>query len=1111
MSLGCAESSAPAGNTTTQVLQGTPASPFVGQATLVMEAEYVPLPSRYVGPAVAAGGTGYLAVAASTTDSRLRAIKVAGGVVDPRPISIDEQTCSSVDLFWSGTDYVLFCTAGSVFAYRVGSDDAPGPKVTVFEPPPLISVLSIAKGDDHYLLAWARDEVIWGLLLRDEAGSLTRVIAEPFVIGEGPGRRQSPSVVWLGDSFFVVYEDNRFVDVPSDDIRGTLVATDGSVDTTDGNELFADPGAFEQVQLTISGGPGALLLYSKSDEVRSVVLDAEGVPDLTTDRAHPNFGDADTGWGGAWTGNQWFVKGESNSDVVAVPVDGSFPAVRVAPSISSDFASAMAWSGNTGLLVSRDDNPASTTGSLLLTQVFDETGPTGEPEPLVTLGLPFSGARIASDGVGYGVFYGRNQDRRRVGLPLDLAGARAGDPVTSNGTVSDQRVQSLAPGRFMTAIPGSPVRLRRFDYEFGLQPSLPIEFTITVSGLQDCCPIDLASSDDGLLLVVNTTGPDLLRVNPDGSLQDEFFSRLSASGAPIRTVSAAGAGGDYLVSFKRNADEGVTAGLYAARVRHADRQTLDRDAIQLSLAPANPRGARVVGGDDWWVVAWWDDPGIGFATIDADGAFISGPATIATSLIPDDERGTRDEIHGAFGGTYSLLAWAHGTDGEAPAISAALVDPTDTEPPALLANLVEDPDIEQVVGVASTGGDQFVIAYTRFHPELNAPQMYTRVVSPTTLLGESCASDADCGTNPCVDGVCCNTACGGGDPADCLACSVAAGGGADGACTPRGAGQVCRSTTGVCDATETCDGDAVDCPADAAVPNGTGCDDGTVCNGVATCQGGSCVPGDPPVCDDGNACTADTCHPSLGCNNTVIDCDDGDLCSQNSCDPVMGCLSVPQDCEDGNLCTDGVCDPDLGCVQTPIVCADGDLCTVDGCDAGFGCTFSPVDCDDGDACTLNACEASNGSCTSVPVDCDDGDVCTENFCDPATGCGSRAISCDDTDPCTADSCDALLGCTHEVLDCDDGDACTADSCDSVGGCRHDAIRCDDDDACTADSCDPEAGCLHTDVPDCRDPPADPIDDDASSGCAAAPIGDGGAGSNLLLGLVGCVLLWRRRT
>lgn len=48
------------------------------------------------------------------------------------------------------------------------------------------------------------------------------------------------------------------------------------------------------------------------------------------------------------------------------------------------------------------------------------------------------------------------------------------------------------------------------------------------------------------------------------------------------------------------------------------------------------------------------------------------------------------------------------------------------------------------------------------------------------------------------------------------------------------------------------------------------------------------------TCDDGNACTADSCDPELGCRFVDISaaCDDGDGCTDDSCDPESGCVHV---------------------------------------------------------------------------------------------------------------------------------------------------------------------------------------------------------------------------
>jgi hypothetical protein len=55
------------------------------------------------------------------------------------------------------------------------------------------------------------------------------------------------------------------------------------------------------------------------------------------------------------------------------------------------------------------------------------------------------------------------------------------------------------------------------------------------------------------------------------------------------------------------------------------------------------------------------------------------------------------------------------------------------------------------------------------------------------------------------------------------------------------------------------------------------CDDGNFCNGAERCAGRVCVSGGPESCDDGNACTVDSCNPTLErCERTLAaGCDAG--------------------------------------------------------------------------------------------------------------------------------------------------------------------------------------------------------------------------------------------
>jgi len=49
--------------------------------------------------------------------------------------------------------------------------------------------------------------------------------------------------------------------------------------------------------------------------------------------------------------------------------------------------------------------------------------------------------------------------------------------------------------------------------------------------------------------------------------------------------------------------------------------------------------------------------------------------------------------------------------------------------------------------------------------------------------GAPCASDDECLSRLCTDGVCCDTRCGGESPTDCVACSAAAGAAVAGVCS----------------------------------------------------------------------------------------------------------------------------------------------------------------------------------------------------------------------------------------------------------------------------------------------------------------------------------------
>ena len=265
--------------------------------------------------------------------------------------------------------------------------------------------------------------------------------------------------------------------------------------------------------------------------------------------------------------------------------------------------------------------------------------------------------------------------------------------------------------------------------------------------------------------------------------------------------------------------------------------------------------------------------------------------------------------------------------------------------------------------------------------------------------------------------------------------------------------------------------------------------DGTVCAASSdpcksdgVCTVGSCGAQIAKSCDDGNACTTDSCLPGKGCawSPTTAACDDGNPCTAGEvCGVVAGKGVVCQGgkpvdgaaaCDDKNACTTDSCDVAKGCIHTGKVgtpCDDGSACTSgETCQASGACqpAGGPA-CDDGNPCTKDSCDTATKLCNFVPqngIPCDDGQLCTNGDACGNGKCAGKAIACNDNNPCTGDVCDpatgkcAVLANTNGLL-CDDGSACTAKDACLAGKCTGSPVNCSDGNDCTDDLCDTKTG------------------------------------------------------
>lgn len=240
------------------------------------------------------------------------------------------------------------------------------------------------------------------------------------------------------------------------------------------------------------------------------------------------------------------------------------------------------------------------------------------------------------------------------------------------------------------------------------------------------------------------------------------------------------------------------------------------------------------------------------------------------------------------------------------------------------------------------------------------------------------------------------------------------------------------------------------------------CDDGQYCNGAETCNPttSTCQTGTPPACNDGFACTTDTCDPQAngGAGACVYTpnhalCNDGQFCNGGeTCAPSdpnadsFGCVEgTPPTCNDDIACTTDTCDPQANggagaCVYTSnhAFCNDGQYCNgAETCQPGnpgansLGCVAgTPPTCNDSIDCTTDSCDplanGGAGGCVYIPnhAYCADLVACTDDACDqlagPGTGCSNAPndANCDNLLFCDGvETCDTIQGCLDGVEPC----------------------------------------------------------------------------------------------
>ncbi|MBX5481230.1 MAG: lamin tail domain-containing protein [Myxococcaceae bacterium] len=316
--------------------------------------------------------------------------------------------------------------------------------------------------------------------------------------------------------------------------------------------------------------------------------------------------------------------------------------------------------------------------------------------------------------------------------------------------------------------------------------------------------------------------------------------------------------------------------------------------------------------------------------------------------------------------------------------------------------------------------------------------------------GGTCATDTDCASGICSNGVC----------VECTEASQCPG--SDTECAVR----VCENNT--CGVSNV--------PAGTPVAAQTEGD----CQ-VQQCDGNGQIVGvnddsDVPA-DDGNECTDEVCmdgvasHPPKAVNTACTQdggayCDGAGACV--ACNTADQCPGTDTECQT-RTCTAGVCGFSYAAEGTPVSTQTPGDCQVAQCD-GAGAVVSVADnsdlpVDDGIECTDEVCTAGVPSHPAKPVDT----ACSQNggsFCDGAGACVAcnTADQCPGTDTecqtrtCTAGVCGFSYAAAGTQVSAQTPGDCQVAQCDGAGAVvsvadnsdlpADDGIECTDE-VCTA--------------------------------------------------------------
>ncbi|HJW70275.1 MAG TPA: myxococcus cysteine-rich repeat containing protein [Candidatus Binatia bacterium] len=375
---------------------------------------------------------------------------------------------------------------------------------------------------------------------------------------------------------------------------------------------------------------------------------------------------------------------------------------------------------------------------------------------------------------------------------------------------------------------------------------------------------------------------------------------------PAQPDVALGSTGEMAVAWRGDDGNGD-----AIRFRRYDENGTPFDPlvvqpIDFTFASRGPRLAR--GGDSFFL-AWGAPlgviPQVFLQRLDAGVASLPDLYTLETRSAATNPALATWEGHVVVVWEQDRRIYAQRLDGDGRAL----------EQPLAVSAPIDATSVDEVPAIATAPDGQVAVVWRDTHQDGSGAQVVDVLLREMRRCGNGNVDPGEeCDDGNTVAGDCCSPTC--QLEPDGQACDDGRFCTLDSACSQ---GVCVGGTTRSCADADPCTADRCDepsaqCVHDAAILDGTTCDDGNACTQRDACSGGSCR-GDAVTCDDGNVCTTDTCDPSSGCRFDDADgasCDDGDQCTngdqcqQGACAGTRVCgISLPPPSSPGGEGNDG--------------------------------------------------------------------------------------------------------------------------------------------------------------------------------------------------------------